>query len=79
MLVALAMNSRRIKMSISAYIDEQTKKVRERNINKGRVEGRAEGRNAERSEWNAWLDRKEEAEARGEAFDESRPHSDGQG
>ena len=62
-------------MSISAYIDEQTKKVRERNINKGR----AEGRNAERSEWNAWLDRKEEAEARGEAFDESRPHSDGQG
>ena len=39
----------------------------------GRVEGRVEGRAEERAEWEAWLKRREKAEAANEPFDEPPP------
>ena len=41
--------------------------------NEGLVEGMTEGRAAERAEWREWLNRKDEAEARGLPFDEPAP------
>jgi predicted transposase YdaD len=39
----------------------------------GRVEGRVEGRAEERAEWEAWLMRRNEAEANNQPFDEPSP------
>ena len=44
-----------------------------RRYREGRAEGRVEGRVEERAEWAAWLRRLQEAEARGEPFDEPSP------
>ena len=39
----------------------------------GRTEGRAEGRTEKNTEWEGWLKRKVEAEAKGEDFSEPTP------
>ena len=38
---------------------------------------REEGREESNSNWRAWLNRRREAEARGEPFNEPEPYSDG--
>ena len=52
---------------------------RDRKIAKWAEEAREEGHEEERREWRAWLERREDAQARGEPFDEpapdERPHS----
>lgn len=40
----------------------------------GRVEGREEGRKESNSNWRAWNNRRREAEARGEPFNEPEPY-----
>ena len=60
-------------MTIAAYFEQKARAEREKNIARGRVEGRAE----ERAEWLAWDARRREPEARGEAFDEPVPSSEG--
>ena len=47
--------------------------VIERHKAEGRTEGRAEGVQAQNELWNAWLQRKEAAEAEGIEFNEPRP------
>ena len=42
----------------------------------GRVEGRVEGQVERDTEWSAWLSRLQEAQARGEPFDEPSPAGD---
>ena len=42
-------------------------------MERGREEGREEGRQAERAEWEAWLARRNEAEANNLPFDEPPP------
>ena len=59
--IALALNIRRFGVTMARFLEEMTKKVRARNIAKGRAEGRA------------WNKRRLEAEARGERFDEPFP------
>ena len=50
--------------------------LQEKLRNEGRAQGHAQGRAAERLEWRAWNCRRQEAEARGESFDEPEPYSD---
>ena len=64
-------------MTIAAYFEQKARREREKNIARGRVEGRVEGRAEERAEWLAWDARRREAEARGEAFDQPVPSSEG--
>ncbi len=52
-------------MTMADYIEELTKKRREKDVRKGRAEVHAE--------WRAWNERRLQAEARGEPFDESIP------
>ena len=42
-----------------------------------REEGRVEGREESNSNWRAWNNRRREAEARGEPFNEPEPYGDG--
>ena len=56
-------------MTIAAYFEQKARREREKNIARGRAE--------ERAEWLAWDARRREAEARGEAFDEPVPSSEG--
>ncbi len=42
-------------------------------MERGRMEGRMEGQQAERAEWEAWLKRRSEAEANQLPFDEPPP------
>jgi predicted transposase YdaD len=51
-------------------IPPAVKKLKEQGRAKGRVEGRLEGRAEERAEWEAWLMRRNEAEANNQPFDE---------
>ena len=44
-----------------------------RRFQEGRAEGRSEGRSEKDAEWEGWLKRKTEAEARGEDFSEPTP------
>ena len=50
-------------------IPPAVKKLKEQ----GRAEGRVEGRAEERAEWEAWLMRRNEAEANNRPFDEPPP------
>ncbi len=59
--VALALNSRRIWMSIATYFEQKTEELKK----KQRAEVHAE--------WRAWNERRLQAEARGEPFDEPVP------
>ena len=54
-------------------IPPAVKKLKEQGRAKGRVEGRLEGRAEERAEWEAWLMRRNEAEANNQPFDEPSP------
>jgi predicted transposase YdaD len=54
-------------------IPPAVKKLKEQGRAKGRVEGRLEGRAEERAEWEAWLMRRNEAEANNRPFDEPPP------
>ena len=47
--------------------------LRERNRKKDLEEGRKEGRSEVQSQWESWNRRREEAEKRGESFDEQPP------
>ena len=60
-------------MTIAAYFEQKARAEREKNIARGRVEGRVE----ERAEWLAWDARRREAEANGLPFDEPVPSSEG--
>ena len=68
-------------MTIAAYFEQKARAEREKNIARGRVEGRVEGRDEgrvegrdeERAEWLAWDARRREAEAKGLPFDEPVP------
>ena len=44
-----------------------------RRFQEGRAEGRSEGRSEGHADWEGWLKRKAEAEARGEDFSEPTP------
>ena len=61
--------------------EEGRKEGRVEGREEGRVEGRAEGRVEGRAEsdsnWRAWNNRRREAEARGEPFNEPEPSGDG--
>jgi predicted transposase YdaD len=50
-------------------IPAAVKKLKEQ----GRQQGRVEGRQEERAEWDAWLRRRNEAEANNRPFDEPPP------
>ena len=63
--IALTLNIRRFGVTMARFLVEMTKKVRERNIEKGRAEDRA------------WNKRRMEAEARDEPFDEPFPGDEG--
>ena len=54
---------------IVLLIPAAVKKIKE----EGRKEGHQEGRQAERAEWEAWLKRRDEAEANNLPFDEPPP------
>ena len=54
-------------------IPPAVKKLKEQGRAEGRVEGRVEGRAEERAEWEAWLMRRNEAEANNRPFDEPPP------
>ena len=56
-------------MTIAAYFEQKARAEREKNIARGRVEGRVE----ERAEWLAWDARRREAEVKGLLFDEPYP------
>ena len=58
-------------MTIAAYFEQKAREEREKNIARGRDEGRVE----ERAEWLAWDARRREAEAKGLPFDEPVPSS----
>ena len=58
-------------MTIAAYFEQKAREEREKNIARGRVEGRVE----ERAEWLAWDARRREAETKGLPFDEPVPSS----
>ena len=62
-------------MSIGAYFRQKTKEAREKSEAIGEAKGKAMGRAQMAAEWSDWLKRKEEAEHRGEVFDEPRPKS----
>ena len=59
--------------ALEAYFKRKEKERQEREYAKWVAEGRAEGRAEVAAEANAWLRRREEAEARGEDFDEPPP------
>ena len=63
-------------MAIVEYIQDMTRKARQRQFDAGHEAGHAEGVASERAEWRAWNRRRLEAEARGESFDEPVPGSD---
>ncbi len=54
-------------------IPPAVKKLKEQGRAEGRVEGRVAGRAEERAEWEAWLMRRNEAEANNRPFDEPPP------
>ena len=56
------------------FLEPQREKIRA----KARAEGLAEGRAEERRMWEDWFRRREEAEKKGEPFDEPPPGADGQ-
>ena len=61
-------------MTIAAYFEQKAREEREKNIARGRDEGRDE----ERAEWLGWDARRREAEAKGLPFDEPVPSSEEQ-
>ena len=48
-------------------------KARQEGRKEGRQEGRQEGRRENNEEWEAWLKRRDEAQANGQPFDEPSP------
>ena len=56
-------------MVLSRGLEEWLERTRERR----REEGRAEGREEANAEWDAWVARMREAQAKGEPFDEPAP------
>ena len=56
--------------------DKFLKPLHERLRQEGRQEGRKEGREEERRKWAAWNQRREEAETKGETFNEPPPSSE---
>jgi len=61
-------------MVISAILRERNrKKDLEEGRKEGLKEGRQEGRYEVQSQWEAWNQRRQEAERRGESFDEPPP------
>ena len=61
---------------MARFLEDLSEKIRARNIAKGRAEGRAEGRAKRHAEWKSWNERRLQAEARGEPFDEPSPGSE---
>ena len=47
--------------------------IKKRMEEKARQEGRQEGRRENNTEWDAWLKRRDEAQANGQPFDEPSP------
>ncbi len=60
------------------FLEPQREKIRAEARAAGRAEGKAAGRAEERRMWEAWVRRREEAERKGDPFDEPPPGADGQ-
>ena len=61
---------------VLTFVDERRKRI-EKARAEGHEEGRAEGREEIYAEWTEWNRRREEAERRGERFDEPPPSLNG--
>ena len=60
-------------MLAERYLRRRYQEGRTEGRAEGRAEGRVEGRSERDAEWATWLTRRQEAEARGEPFDEPSP------
>ena len=57
--------------------ERKRREAEEQALKKGRAEGHAEGTAETQRLWEAWLERRQQAEERGETFNESPPGADG--